>query len=146
MTTWQEADYLKPANLALAELRADADGTIRREKRLTAQPVPVAVAVTEPAAPGAKGGPKPRIIVFGSDTFLQDGAPDVAGAEEFRQQFFSDSIDWLRERNVAGIPPRNLGMFALEKPIDWPSQVVLLAMVTIGITALGVGVWLSRRR
>jgi hypothetical protein len=37
-------------------------------------------------------------------------------------------------------------MFALEKPIDWPTQVVLLVMVTIGITALGAGVWLSRRR
>ena len=56
-------------------------------------------------------------------------------------------MDWLRERDASiGIKPRKVGTFALEKPIDWPAQAVLLALVTMGITVLGVGVWLSRRR
>jgi hypothetical protein len=147
LITWQEADYLKSADLLWTALRNDPDGSLQREKRLTRRAISVAVAVTDPVSPGAKGSPRPQMIVFGSDTFLQDQIPVRAGPEEFRQQFFSDSIDWLRERDASiGIPPRKLGLFALEKPIDWPTQVVLLVMVNIGVAALGVGVWLSRRR
>jgi gliding motility-associatede transport system auxiliary component len=147
IATWQEADYGRSPDVIWAELRADPRGPLWQEKRVTDRAIPVAVAVIESGQSGEKPIQKPRMIVFGSDTFLQDSAPALTGAEEFRQQLFSDSIDWLRERDASiGIPPRKLGMFALEKPIDWPTQVVLLVMVTIGITALGVGVWLSRRR
>jgi gliding motility-associatede transport system auxiliary component len=144
IVTWQEADW-RGADVLFSELRNNPD--LQREKQLSQRAVPVAVAVVESTTGGDKPTQKPRMIVFGSDTFLQDAAPALSGAEEFRQQLFSDSIDWLREREASiGIPPRKLGMFALDKPIDWPTQVVLLVMVTIGVTALGVGVWLSRRR
>jgi hypothetical protein len=147
MLTWQETDFLKPADLAWTELRGDQTGELAQQKNATPRPVPVAVVVTDPVPPGGKGNPRPHLIVFGSETFLQDQVAVPVGPEEFRQQFVSDTIDWLRERDASiGIPPRKLGMFALEKQIDWPSQVVLLAMVTVGVTALGVGVWLSRRR
>jgi len=145
MATWQEKDYSRPLDALWSEIRTDAKA--RAEKQFTQRPVSVAVAVTQPTQAGEKSVQKPRMMVFGTDTFLKDKAPALAGAEEFRHQLFSDSIDWLRERESSiGIAPRKLGTFALEKPIELSSQLVLLALVTVGIAVLGGGVWLSRRR
>jgi len=145
MVTWQERDYSRPLDALWSEIRTDPKA--RTDKQFSQRPVSVAVAVTQSAQAGEKSVQKPRMMVFGSDTFLNDRAVVVAGAEEFRHQLFSDSIDWLRERESSiGIPPRKLGTFALEKPIELSSQFVLLALVTVGIAVLGAGVWLSRRR
>jgi len=145
--TWEEDSFTADLVKVFEQLRNDREGKFQAEKRLHDTAVPVAVAVTDPAPPGGKGDPKPRAVVFGSDSVLQDRPAINVGREEFRQQLVSDLVDWLRERDASiGIKPRKVGTFALEKPIDWPAQAVLLALVTMGITVLGVGVWLSRRR
>ncbi len=147
MRTWQEEDLLTAPSLLLQELADRNNAPVRLAKRVSGTPVPVAVGVMESSMGGAKPVQKPKMIVFGSETFLQDQGPVVSGAEEFRQQFFSDSIDWLRERDSSiGIPPRKIGTFALEMPIESSSQIILLALVTLGIVSCGVSVWLSRRR
>lgn len=144
---WLEESFNTDPARTFAQLRQDKDGTFAAEKRVSERPVPVAVAVTQPPAPGGKGDPQPRMVVFGSDTLLLDRPAIEAGREEYRQQLVTDLLDWLKGRSASiGIKPRKVGIFALEKPIDWPSQLVLLVMVTGGITALGVGVWLSRRK
>lgn len=148
--TWTEESFAtRPQDTLERLVRAakEKDPSVEAEKQVSERGVPVAVAVTEPPAPGGKGAPRPRAIVFGSDTLIQDHSPIQIGGEEYRQQLASDCIDWLRERDTAvGIKPRNLGTFVLEKPIDWPSQVALLALVAVGVASLGIGVWLSRRR
>jgi ABC-type uncharacterized transport system len=143
MVTWQESDYnLSPAQLIAA---MNADPQLRQQKKVSSRPVPVAAAVVDSV--GEKGAKRPRALVFGADTFLQDQTPVPAGPEEFRQLLVSDGIDWLRERSAStGITPRKVGVFTVEKPIDWTSQLVLMAMVSVGIAVLGIGVWLSRRR
>jgi ABC-type uncharacterized transport system len=144
--TWVESDFSVSIPLRWEELKADATGQKLREKQYTPGPVPVAAAAVE-TVQGEKPKSRPRLIVFGSDTFLQDQSPIPAGTEEYRQLLFSGCIDWLRERDAGiGIAPRKVGVFTLEKPIDWPSQLVLFALLTSGIAALGIGVWLSRRR
>ena len=56
-------------------------------------------------------------------------------------------IDWLREREASiGIKPRAVNLYKLPKEIELSSKVMLLAMITFGIGALGIGVWYSRRR
>jgi ABC-type uncharacterized transport system len=145
IATWQEPDYTKSVNVHWAAFRDNMEA--RRDKKLSQRPAPAAVAVTENGAPGDKSAPKPRLIVFGTDTFIQDRSPIPTGADEYRQSLVSGSIDWLRERNAnIGVTPRKVGVFVLEKPIDWTSQLIVLGVVGIGISALGVGVWLSRRR
>ena len=142
MITWQDDDYSRSAEATFAAMRNDRQ--LAQEKKLSPRPVAVAAAAFET---GEKGAKRPRAIVFGTDTFLQDQTPISAGPEEYRQLLVSDGIDWLRERNTTvGITPRKVGVFALDKPIDWTSQAVLMALVAVGITVLGVGVWLSRRR
>ena len=148
LVTWQEDSYLTNPDQMWAQLRAQGADALRQEKHLTQRPISAAVGVAESAPGGGeKATSKPRMLVFGSDTFIQDQTPVPSGVEEYRQLLFSDGIDWLREREASsGIPPRKVGIFSMEKPIDWPSQVVLLALVSVGVTVLGVGVWLSRRR
>ena len=148
LPTWQEEDYSTSPALAIQEFRNEKTGPAAQvAKKFTRRPISVAVGVLETSPGGSKPVQKPKMIVFGSETYLQDEGPVLSGAEESRQQFFSDSIDWLRERDASiGIPPRKLGIFALEKPIDGTSQIMLMALVTLGIVAFGVSVWLSRRR
>jgi hypothetical protein len=149
LPVWQEADYSQPIDLRWAALQADQTGALAQELRWSPRPVPLvcAVAETSPGPENQKATPKPRLVVFGTDTFLQDQAMVPTAAEESRQLLLSGSIDWLRERNAnIGVTPRKVGVFVLEKPIDWTSQLIVLAVVAVGIGAMGVGVWLSRRR
>ncbi|MBO0700925.1 MAG: Gldg family protein, partial [Zavarzinella sp.] len=83
--TWQEPEW-RAADALFGEFRDNPD--LQRQKQLSGRPVPVAVAVVESATSGDKPIQRPRMIVFGSDTLLQDTAPAIAGAEEIRQQFF----------------------------------------------------------
>jgi hypothetical protein len=143
--TWQEPDYQRALDAHFADFRDNPQ--LQQQKNLTQRAIPAACAVVEPGGTPDKPANKPRIVVFGTDSFLPDQATVPAAPDEPRQLLFSDTIDWLRERNASiGIQPRKVGVFVLDKPIDWTSQAVLLAMVGVGITALGVGVWLSRRR
>jgi hypothetical protein len=143
VVTLREDDFSRTADEDIAAMRGNPH--LADEKKLTPQALPVAVAVADPV--GDKGATRPRALVFGSDTFLLDQSPGLNTPEEFRQLLVSNGIDWLRERSAAsGIAPKKVGVFTLDKPIEWSSQAVLLAMITIGIAVLGVGVWLSRRR
>lgn len=143
LITWQEDSYGVNLDATFAKMRGDRQ--LQMEKKLTQRAIPVAAAVTETV--GDKGSKRPRALVFGTDTFLHDQTPIPSGPDEYRQLLVSDGIDWLRERNATvGITPRKVGVFTLEKPIEWSSQAVLLGLVSVGITVLGVGVWLSRRR
>jgi hypothetical protein len=147
VVTWQESDYSKPLEAWMADFRNDRTGALLREKRFTDETVPVAVAVTDNSGAGDKQVRKSRAIVFGTDSLIDDRPAVPAGPEQYRQFIMSDGIDWLREREGSfGISPQKVSEFALEKRIDWTSQAVLMALVTVGITVLGVGVWLSRRR
>jgi hypothetical protein len=142
LITWQENDFADPT-ATFAAMRGNRQ--LQQEKKLTDRAIAMAAAVTDTV--GEKGAKRPRAIVFGTDTFLQDQTPVPSVSEEYRHLLVSDSIDWLRERNATvGITPRKIGVFTLEKPIDWASQAVLMALVAVGISALGIGVWLSRRR
>ena len=144
-TTWREDDLLRSPTLTISELGRDPQ--FRVAKRYSTSPTSVAVSVSETTTVAGKPVTKSRMIVLGTETFLQDSSPVSVGAEEFRQQFFSDSIEWLKERDAnIGIPPRKLGIFILDKPIESSSQIMLMALVTVGIVAFGVSVWLSRRR
>jgi hypothetical protein len=146
---WQEADWRTRAEVAVQEMRNDETGQKAAEKQLSLASVSVAVAVTQQPAPSSdpKGGERPRILVFGSDSPLLDRGEEIAVNEDYRQLVFSDCVDWLREREGGlGIPPRKAPTYTIGKPPDWLSLFTLLAMMMVGIVGAGLGVWLSRRR
>ena len=146
---WQEPDWSTSAAETAERMEGDKSGQLKSDKQFGRASVALAVAVTESAPGGdpSKPGPsKPRLLVFGSDSLLQDRA-DPVSQEPFRQLVFSDCVDWLREREASlGIPPKKTPTYTIGKAPEWLSLFTLLGMMVIGIGGLGVGVWLSRRR
>jgi hypothetical protein len=88
------------------------------------------------------------MIVFASDTLLQDQQefpwpPDEAE----RRQVISDCVDWLTEREAnMGIQARQQAVYLLKKEPSIGSLFMLLGMLGASVIALGIGVWLSRRK
>lgn len=148
LVTWLEESFKINLLSAWEEVANDRTGAIRARKQVhPREAFPVAVAITESTREGEKTAEKPRAIIFGSDSVLIDQPPVPSGIDEVRAQFFSDNVDWLRERDASiGIAPRKLPIFILEKKVEWSTQAMLVFMICIGIGVVGGGVWLSRRR
>ena len=147
---WLEGDWSSSAADTLTRMKDDKTRSLAAEKFFSSSSVPVAVAVTESAKsedPSKPGPSKARLLVFGSDTPLQDRPQGVAVSDEIRLAVLADSVDWLREREASlGIAPKKSLTYFLGKRPEYLSLFTLLAMMVIGIGGLGVGVWLSRRR
>lgn len=147
VATWLETDT--NVNVALKAREIAKDEQQRAIKQFGTAPVPVAVTVSRAAPPGStdKKADKPFMIVFGSDTMLQD-RPDIPIVpDDLRQLAVTNSVDWLREREAnIGIAPRKLPIYTLAKAPSLGSLVMLLGMLSACVIALGIGVWLSRRR
>jgi hypothetical protein len=123
-----------------------ADPELRRNRLLT-NSIPMIAAVSESGGPQSRGAGKPRVLVYGSDTPIEDRPAFNAISEQYRYLVLSDSLDWLREREAnLGIPPKKESTYRVTKPASLQSLLLLVGMVLMGITVLGVGVWLSRRR
>lgn len=148
--TWQETDYATSPAVAFEAIKADLEGPLPREKKLSpaSQVLGMAVSAIPPNAnPEKPPQEKARMLIFASDTMLADQPAFDLISPDFRQQFVAGGIDWLREREASiGIAPRAVNLYKLPRPIELSSQFILLAMITIGIAALGVAVWFSRRR
>jgi hypothetical protein len=148
--TWQEKDWNTAAATVVRQFEeAPDEDTLRRlmsEKQLSRSSVPVAVAATEASnEPGGKE--RPRAIVYGSDSPLADRQDFDLQNAEFRALLLASQLDWLREKEVnLGIPPRKEYSFQLGKGPDLTGLLILLAVMIVGLSGLGLGVWLSRRR
>ncbi len=148
--TWQETDFTASPAATFEAMRADPNGPLPLQKKLSQQPQVFAFAVSAVAPGGDTGGKpppeQPRMLVFASDTVLADRSAFDLGSPEFRHQLAAGGVDWLREREASiGIKPRAVNLFKMP-PIEMDSKLTLLAMMTIGLAGLGVGVWYSRRR
>ncbi len=141
---WMDDDFGKSAETTAQELAADPKV---RQSKLVIRSIPLAAAVTETGAPTAHGTGRPRILVFGSDSPIEDSPEFPAVSDQFRFLALSDSLDWLRKRESnLGIPPKKESTYRLTHASSLQNLLLLIAMVLVGITTLGVGVWLSRRR
>jgi hypothetical protein len=148
--TWQEKDWNTAAATVVRQLEEAADEDAMRrilaEKQFSRSSVPVAVAATE-ASNDPGGKERPRAIVYGSDSPLADRQDFDLQNGEFRALLLAAQLDWLREKEVnLGIPPRKEHTFELGKGPDLTGLLILLAVMIVGLSGLGLGVWLSRRR
>ena len=148
--TWQENDFVTSPAVTFEALRADPRGPLLAQKKFSEQPQWLGLSVGAIPANGDPQKPpveKPRMLVFASDSLLTDRPAFDLTSPEIRQDLFGSSIDWLREREASiGIKPRAVNLYVLPKPIEISSKLTLLGMITLGLGALGVAVWYSRRR
>jgi hypothetical protein len=120
----------------------------QRQARLLTSSMPIVTAASEGGAdPRSRAAGKPRVLVFGSDTPIEDKPNFNVISEQYRYLVLSDSLDWLREREAnLGIPPKKESTYRVTKPTSLQSLALLVCLVLLGISALGIGVWLARRR
>ncbi|HTU88930.1 MAG TPA: Gldg family protein [Gemmataceae bacterium] len=122
--------------------------------RLKTQPS-LAVTVTEGKTlapfPGhefqAKEG-QPRMIVFGDATWVSNRLEQQVAPFHFN--LFVSCLSWLAERADIGtrVPPAERDLYRLKTPPDSSGRLLLLpgALMVLAVLALGMGVWVVRRR
>lgn len=111
-------------------------------ERISREPVPTAVAVSE--------GEKPRLVVFGDAEFISNaGLRQSRGAN---YAIFVSALEWLSERGEGFIGPRpkETTTYALSPTLeaDTIRRMHLLPMwlMLLSVLGLGTGIWLVRRR
>lgn len=123
--------------------------------RLTNQPTSLAVAVTEGQAPPpipnheflAKEG-QPRLIVFGDASWISNRLEQQLAPFHFN--LFVSCLSWLAGRGDIGtrVPPTQHDLYHIKAPPGSGWRLMLLpgALMILGVLALGLGVWVVRRR
>jgi hypothetical protein len=147
---WSEPDLqADPTQLANHILHSRDE----QEKKLSVQPISIAVTVTEPkpsADPHAfmePTPPTPRLAVFGDSTVASNWSMRERGGG-ISYEVVANTLDWLRERpGSIGIEPKNRNLFVLEGGTNDTRMVMLpSALMFLGIIGLGAGVWVVRRK
>src|SRR5262249_2805912 len=119
--------------------------------RLSIEPLPVAVAVTEKQfVPGStKETGKPRLVVFGDAEMISNAElSDRSGALAY--DWTTSALDWLSANKTGLVGPRtkeatsyslNPQKVNVERLAYLPGWLMML-----GILGLGAGVWVVRKR
>jgi hypothetical protein len=123
--------------------------------KLTEQPPSLAVTVTEgkAAAPipnheflGKEG--QPRMIVFGDASWISNLLEQQIAPSHFN--LFASCLSWLAERGDIGerLPPTQHDLYRIKAApgSEWRIVVLPSVLMIVGALALGVGVWVVRRR
>ena len=122
--------------------------------RLTTQPS-LAVTVAEGKSPApfpghefaAKEG-QPRMVVFGDATWISNRLEQQVAPYHFN--LFASCLSWLAERADVGerVPPTQHDLYRLKAPPGSGGRLLFLpgVLMTVGVLALGMGVWVVRRR
>jgi len=132
-------------------LRADEE-----EKAKLPQPRTLAVAVSDSSGPpglprdAAHGGlhqDSPRMVVFGSSSWISD---DFVGRGGEGIDLFMSCVSWLREKSTIGKPRegKKRPIYTLNIPKVDAGRVTYLplGLLLLGVVGLGTGVWVVRRR
>jgi hypothetical protein len=134
------------------ELRRDQN---KLQERISQQPLSVAVTVTEGKTPApipghefmAKEG-QPRMVVFGDATWISNRGLMQGTPNNFN--LFVSCLSWLVERPDLGerVPPSQHDLYRLKAPPGSGTRLLFLPgiLLVVGVLALGLGVWVVRRR
>lgn len=135
---WGEADLSALSDPFNYVLLLDKRGLL--EKRITEpQFVPISVTVTE--------GDKPRMVVMGDADFVTNDLLTRTRDREVYYGIISSALDWLGDRPVIGIPPKQTSTFMLPGAIETPRLILMpLLLMSVSVLGLGIGVWVVRRR
>jgi hypothetical protein len=154
---WKEANLNTDVVTEVQGLRK-RDRLDELQKKISQEPLPVAVAVSEqgPAAAEDAGDPhafmhrgeqQPRMIVFGDATWVDNKHMGDAG--EF--DLFTGSLAWLRERpDIGKLEPKERKPFFVKsgnaEQLSWYMFYLPAILVMVGIVGLGANIWVVRRR
>jgi len=141
---------LRELSMVMRKMQIDPE---EMEQRVTAaRNTSVAVAVLQSSGMSPHGGggdETPRLVVFGSSHFANNGLFAI-GADRINFNFVASSLDWLRgKNNNIGIESKKVASYQLPPDkVASPYAFVLLptAIILLGVIGTGSTVWLVRRR
>ncbi len=112
--------------------------------RLSKEPLPVAVAVSEQGS-HPDDVARPRLVVFGDTEFISNAG---LAQNEMGYALFASALEWMSERqDFIGPRPRESQVYVLSPKADLDRMRFLPTwFMILGIFGLGIGVWLVRRR
>jgi hypothetical protein len=125
-------------------------------QRITGQPVPIAVTVSEDES-GMPSDPfhasvrdrkvTPRMVVFGNVWWVLNLNMDSRSSRLYSDLFIS-VLAWLRERPASiGIEPKKSDVYTWNPNTNVLRMILLPGILAIvGIVGLGTGIWVIRRR
>jgi hypothetical protein len=152
---WAEKDLTREPAATARAIQTDAS----MRKLLSREPLPVAVAVSQRTAPPAKqpgappeeGKSRPLMLVVGASSWVTDES--LRGPSgDLRFDLFSSSLSWLREQSDLGklVDDKATPEYELKaNPAEgyvWRLFILPGVLMMFAVVALGVGVWVVRRR
>jgi hypothetical protein len=116
--------------------------------RISAEPVPVAVAVSEKLLdPGSgKENLKPRLIVFGDAECISN--PDIV-RNQVSFGWIASGLEWMAEKKgLIGPRPKETSSYAINPQVVNVPRLTYLPgwLMMLSILSLGAGIWVVRRR
>jgi hypothetical protein len=124
----------------------DNQGTLAA--RISAEPVPVALAVSEKLIdPGSgKENLKPRMIVFGDAECISN--PDIV-RNQVSFGWIASALEWMAERKgLIGPRPKETSSYTINPQVVNVQRLAYLPgwLMMLSILSLGAGIWVVRRR
>lgn len=119
----------------------DLDQRRLLQNRLSREPLPVAVAVTDNG--------KPRMLVFGDAEFLSNHYLMLKDQSPLYYSFAVSGLEWMAERPAREGPrPKESNYYTLNTERFDLNRLVFLPvwLMALSIFALGAGVWIVRRK
>jgi hypothetical protein len=120
-------------------------------KRLSEEPLPVAVAVSEKLFSSGKESFKPRLVVFGDAEFLDnlDVLLSKTRGNDESYLWVTSALNWMsdkqgligprtKETTSYTLNPRTVNVDRMKTLPGW--------LMTLAILSLGAGIWVVRRR
>jgi hypothetical protein len=137
--TWVESEYPVNPGRILQQMVRDRELQVAKEVEGGGERT-VAAIVTE--------GDKGKLAVIGSGATFVDDTPGDTRHADFSASLLSVTINWLREQPpVANIAAKTYGFYTPERKLDLLRVGVLpVFMASLLTAALGVGVWIVRRK
>jgi hypothetical protein len=133
--TWVDRD--PPSDPKAQWERMARDAALRPKLGLSAEPRPLAVAVTEAKVP--------RVVVFASGVAFADDTNPRKGPP--RVDLIAASLDWLRDRPSVAAANKTYARYTLPKSATATRLVWLPVGLTLAVIVVaGLGVWVVRRR
>jgi len=118
---------------------ADLETRVAKDEKDVAGPVPLAVAAESATEK------KARLVVVGDADFASSGG--IANAANL--YLLSSAVNWLLEReSLISIPPKSTDQVSVSLSRGDVGRITLLVLLVLPIAAiaLGLAVWLRRRR
>jgi hypothetical protein len=152
---WKEMNLEGDPQALAADVRAG--GERRLLEKMGTKPLSVAVTMSEgkPAMPPMPGHPpvggesQPRMVVFGSASWVGNESVGGGGGRKY-VNLFASSLYWLRERPNLGEASsgKTKEEYSLPTQPDGGWRLVLLpvALSLLAVVMLGSGIWVVRRR